>query len=342
MNLKLSSLLAIVTLTIILGGTLLLPAATPPAQPAYVEPALWAANHAAVPVIVTAWPGYNPAGLIQLVGGQVTSNLWLIDAVAATLPANRLPVLAAAPGVRSIVSDKAVKAAQDPLWDGWAASYNVTVPWNGAPDATPTNNPKIWNLLNPVPVDVGADVLHRDYNITGSGVTVAVLDSGVYFSPAIKNAFGAHLANKFKGQVDFAGVGVCPIIPPECNQFTSDCLEVMDSAPVVDMPGYCLADYTTTYDGYGHGSHVAGAIWNNITDQTTGVYAGIAPGANILSVRVLNAAGAGAYTDVIEGIQYVVANKSAFNIRVLNISLSATATTPYFEDTTTRGQLAGW
>ena len=76
-------------------------------------------------------------------------------------------------------------------------------------------------------------------------------------------------------------------------------------------------------DLYGHGSHVAGIIWSQITDYATGVRMGIAPGAKILSVRVLGDDGIGTYEDVIQGIQYVVENKAAYNVRVLNLSLSA-------------------
>ena len=97
---------------------------------------------------------------------------------------------------------------------------------------------------------------------------------------------------------------------------------------------YCIADSDHSEDGFGHGTHVAGIIWNNMTDYNTGVTLGVAPDASILSVRVLGDNGGGAYSDVIEGIQYVVANKDTFtpNIRVLNLSLSATPTTPYFAD----------
>jgi subtilisin family serine protease len=106
--------------------------------------------------------------------------------------------------------------------------------------------------------------------------------------------------------------------------------------------GYCYSNKSTSYDGFGHGSHIAGIIWNKLKDQDTGVYLGIAPDAKILSVRVLGEDGSGTYADVIEGIQYVVANKYTYNIRVMNMSLSAYATTPYFEDPLNRAVEAAW
>ena len=69
---------------------------------------------------------------------------------------------------------------------------------------------------------------------------------------------------------------------------------------------------------------------------------GTAPQARILSVRVLDDDGTGTYADVIEGIQYIVANAAQFNVRVLNVSLSAEATVPYFVDPLNRAAEAAW
>ena len=46
--------------------------------------------------------------------------------------------------------------------------------------------------------------------ITGKSVGIAVLDSGVFFEPKIKNKFNQKLNNNFFGQVDFVGDGTCP------------------------------------------------------------------------------------------------------------------------------------
>ena len=74
-------------------------------------------------------------------------------------------------------------------------------------------------------------------------------------------------------------------------------------------------------DQNGHGSHVAGTI--GALDNTTGVV-GMAPGARIWPVRVLNAAGVGSTSDVICGIDYVTAN--ADQIEVANMSLGGQGT----------------
>lgn len=69
-------------------------------------------------------------------------------------------------------------------------------------------------------------------------------------------------------------------------------------------------------DGNGHGSHVAGTVAALDNDQ--GVV-GVAAGATVVPVKVLNSRGSGTYSGVIEGIDYVAAN--AGNGDVANMSL---------------------
>ena len=126
--------------------------------------------------------------------------------------------------------------------------------------------------------------------VRGTGVTVAVVDTGVFYNDKVKDILGADLDDHFLGQIDFTRGGIC-----------------LDGGDQYDT--YCYVDDDKSRDHYGHGSHVAGIIWSQITDYATGVNMGIAPDANILSVRVLGEDGTGTYEDVIEGIQYVVENK---------------------------------
>ncbi len=72
-------------------------------------------------------------------------------------------------------------------------------------------------------------------------------------------------------------------------------------------------------DGNGHGSHVAGTI--GAKDDATGVV-GMAPGARVWPVRVLDNRGSGTWSAVICGIDYVAAN--AASIEVANMSLGGT------------------
>ena len=74
-------------------------------------------------------------------------------------------------------------------------------------------------------------------------------------------------------------------------------------------------------DGNGHGSHVAGTI--GAIDNGNGVV-GMAPGARIWPVRVLNNAGSGTYSAIVCGIDYVTAHAS--EIEVANMSLGGGGT----------------
>ena len=67
---------------------------------------------------------------------------------------------------------------------------------------------------------------------------------------------------------------------------------------------------------YGHGTHVSGIVAGNGS-----TYKGIAPGANIISLRVLDDLGSGTDSNVIAAIDRAIALKSTYNIRVMNLSL---------------------
>jgi len=69
-------------------------------------------------------------------------------------------------------------------------------------------------------------------------------------------------------------------------------------------------------DGNGHGTHVSGTI--AAKDNGFGVV-GVAPGARLWAVRVLNNAGSGSWSSVICGIDFVTAHVST--IKVANMSL---------------------
>jgi subtilisin family serine protease len=71
-------------------------------------------------------------------------------------------------------------------------------------------------------------------------------------------------------------------------------------------------------DGNGHGTHVAGTI--AAKDDAQGVV-GMAPGAPLYAVRVLNNAGSGSWSSVICGIDWVTANAASKGIKVANMSL---------------------
>lgn len=84
-----------------------------------------------------------------------------------------------------------------------------------------------------------------------------------------------------------------------------------------DFAGYS----NTPEDKVGHGTHVAGCV-----NQ-------LAPDAEIVSVRVMGPDGKGRPSDILKGIEWVIANKEKFNIDVMNLSLgSGPDGYPYYYD----------
>ncbi|MEA2385953.1 MAG: hypothetical protein QOJ22_127 [Thermoleophilaceae bacterium] len=80
----------------------------------------------------------------------------------------------------------------------------------------------------------------------------------------------------------------------------------------------CVNPGTPAQDDNGHGTHVAGTIGARNTGA--GVV-GVAPGTPVYAVKVLSASGAGTWSQVICGIDWVTANAAAKGIKVANMSL---------------------
>ena len=88
-------------------------------------------------------------------------------------------------------------------------------------------------------------------------------------------------------------------------------------------------------DPYGHGTHVA-SLATGIGHVAKGTYTGVAPEAKIINLRVLNADGVGAVSNVMKALNWIIApadptkpsgdkNFQKYKIRVVNMSLGAPA-----------------
>jgi serine protease AprX len=80
-------------------------------------------------------------------------------------------------------------------------------------------------------------------------------------------------------------------------------------------------------DGRGHGTFVAG-----IAAGSAAGYAGVAPNAKIVSLDVMNDYGTARTSDVIAACDWILANKSTYNIRVANFSLHSSARNHFYND----------
>ena len=78
-------------------------------------------------------------------------------------------------------------------------------------------------------------------------------------------------------------------------------------------------------DGYGHGTFVAGLVAGS-GKSSSGAYAGVAPAARILDVKVADSDGSTDLVTVLKGLQAVAADKS---VDVVNLSLSSGSPLPY-------------
>lgn len=79
-------------------------------------------------------------------------------------------------------------------------------------------------------------------------------------------------------------------------------------------------DRQYAYDDDGHGTHTAGTI---LGGAATGTHIGVAPGARLVSAKVLAGGGGGTFAQVVAGMEWIV---TVPGVRVVNMSLGATGT----------------
>src|SRR3989442_5519474 len=84
-------------------------------------------------------------------------------------------------------------------------------------------------------------------------------------------------------------------------------------------------------DPYGHGTHVASIAAGN-GRISNAQYTGIATNANLINLRVLGATGSGNISAVLSALDWVLTNRTTYNIRVVNLSLGAPAVDSYRND----------
>ncbi|AEY65929.1 S8 family serine peptidase [Clostridium sp. BNL1100] len=80
---------------------------------------------------------------------------------------------------------------------------------------------------------------------------------------------------------------------------------------------------TTPYDDNGHGTHVSGIVAG--TGEGNSSYKGVAPGASLIGLKVLDSAGSGTMSNVTAAIDWAVTNKAKYNIRIISLSLGTDA-----------------
>lgn len=96
------------------------------------------------------------------------------------------------------------------------------------------------------------------------------------------------------------------------------------------------------YDDNGHGTHIS-AIIGGSGEASDGRYSGMAPGCNIISVKVLDAKGNGFASDVLAGLRWIRENRERLGIRIVNISVGSYSRRNMSENSAlVRGVDAAW
>ncbi|HEX8001871.1 MAG TPA: S8 family peptidase [Mycobacteriales bacterium] len=164
-----------------------------------------------------------------------------------------------------------------------------------ATTADGTNTSTIKNVFRD---EIGATALAA----TGRGVRIALVDTGVNET--------ADLAGRIVAIQDPGGTPAA----------------LRKSVPCVDLSGE-----GTCADGYGHGTFLAGLIAGNGA-LSNGLYKGVAPEAEIVSIKIAGRNGAADVSKVLAAIQWVVSFKDDYGIDVLNLSLGTNSKAPYWVD----------
>ena len=85
-----------------------------------------------------------------------------------------------------------------------------------------------------------------------------------------------------------------------------------------------VGDKKILYDDNGHGTHVSGIIAGS-GFASHGRYRGMAPGAAIYAIKVLDRMGKGNTRLVVSALKWLISNYEKMNIRILNISVGMLA-----------------
>ena len=144
---------------------------------------------------------------------------------------------------------------------------------------------------------IGATAIREEFGYDGSGVGIAVIDSGI--TSWHDDLTGGGSRQRVDAFVDFVN------------------------------------ERDTAYDDYGHGTHVAGIVAGNGMDSS-GARSGIAPNARLIVLKALDATGTGRVSDVIAAMHYVLVKRAALNIRVVNLSIASGVYESYDDDPLTR------
>src|SRR5256885_11804219 len=167
--------------------------------------------------------------------------------------------------------------------------------------------------------------------LDGNGIVSLSNQSNVVYisadrplSPTLSTAAPAVNAD-FAWQSNYTGAGVAVALIDSGVANHSDLYQGMFPISRVVYQQSFVPGNSSAADQYGHGTHIAGLIAGDGLSSTGFFYnktfKGIAPGAKIVNLRVLDANGASTDSVVIAAIDKAISLKSTYNIRVINLSM---------------------
>jgi serine protease AprX len=145
-------------------------------------------------------------------------------------------------------------------------------------------------------------------------------------SAHIKTIGADRLWNEGPAYLQGQGVGVAVVdsgINDQADLYTVDGRNRLIAAAWFN-PGY----NNNVFDQYGHGNHVAGIIGSD-GERSNGEHIGVAPGVNLINVKVLDEKGQTTMSHVINGLQWIYENRQRYNIRVVNLSMNSSVIDSY-------------
>jgi subtilisin family serine protease len=180
-------------------------------------------------------------------------------------------------------------------------------------DETPTSyyGATVWHgyVAQPANQLVRTDLTHSTFGATGSGVTVAVIDTGVDpNSPVLKSLLvsGYDFTRNGNGGSEMADVSTSPdLSQAQTAQIDQRTVAVLDQRTVAVLDG-------SQYSSFGHGTMTAGIVHL------------VAPQARIMPLKAFNANGTAYNSDILRAIYYAVKNGA----KVLNMSFDYTSYSP--------------
>jgi serine protease AprX len=287
-----------------------------------------------VEVIVQKTDKTNAAeSLVEKLGGKVTIRLTIINAFVANIFAGSIEKLAAHESVKWVSPDAPMVGTSDglppaPVPISSVEAQPITQTQNGnfltwtSPDAPPIDKGDGTMKVDPVQTDEGMLVNVRDLNVLKRAQTYDYTsDTSNLISAYNRTIRAVEVWNQAPKYLKGEGIGVAVVDSGIDNH------PDLDQSIVVDVR-YNTTKSKAGDDKFGHGTHIAGVIGGNGEDSK-GQYVGVAPGVDLINVKVSDDDGSAQVSGVVAGLQWILDNKEKYKIRVVNISLNASQAESY-------------